>query len=297
MEYTIVVAAGASDPAPLLYISPYSACTMGEYFRDSGRHALCVYDDLSKHAQAYREISLLLRRPPGREAYPGRRLLPALAAARARREDEQGARRRIADGAADHRDAGRRPLGLHPDQRHLDHRRADLPRERPVPPGRAAGDQRRQLGVARRRVGAGQGDAPGGRLAAARPRAVPRARGVRAVRQRPRQGDAEPAQSRPPARRGAEAAAVSAARRSRSRSSSSTRRPTASSTAWRSRTCAPTRRSSTSSSTRAGRSCWRRSPRRSRSTMQIKAELNAGAEGVRRHVRGASAQRRPRRSA
>src|SRR6202043_3750697 len=56
---------------PLLYISPYSACTIGEFFRDSGRHALCVYDDLSKHAQAYREISLLLRRPPGREAYPG----------------------------------------------------------------------------------------------------------------------------------------------------------------------------------------------------------------------------------
>jgi F-type H+-transporting ATPase subunit alpha len=71
MEYTIVVAAGASDPAPLLYISPYSACTMGEFFRDSGQHALCIYDDLSKHAQAYREISLLLRRPPGREAYPG----------------------------------------------------------------------------------------------------------------------------------------------------------------------------------------------------------------------------------
>jgi F-type H+-transporting ATPase subunit alpha len=71
MRYTIVVAAPAADPAPLLYISPYSACTFGEYFRDSGRHALCVYDDLSKHAQAYREISLLLRRPPGREAYPG----------------------------------------------------------------------------------------------------------------------------------------------------------------------------------------------------------------------------------
>jgi len=71
MEYTIVVSAGASDPAPLLYISPYSACTMGEYFRDNGRHALVIYDDLSKHAQAYREISLLLRRPPGREAYPG----------------------------------------------------------------------------------------------------------------------------------------------------------------------------------------------------------------------------------
>jgi F-type H+/Na+-transporting ATPase subunit alpha len=71
MEYSIVVAASASEPAPLLYISPYSACAIGEYFRDSGRHALCVYDDLSKHAQAYREISLLLRRPPGREAYPG----------------------------------------------------------------------------------------------------------------------------------------------------------------------------------------------------------------------------------
>src|SRR6187401_1509360 len=71
MRYSIVVAAAASDPAPLLYISPYSACTMGEFFRDSGRHALVVYDDLSKHAQAYREISLLLRRPPGREAYPG----------------------------------------------------------------------------------------------------------------------------------------------------------------------------------------------------------------------------------
>src|SRR5215218_3630805 len=71
MRYTIVVAATASDPAPLLYISPYSACTLGEFFRDSGRHALVVYDDLSKHAQSYREISLLLRRPPGREAYPG----------------------------------------------------------------------------------------------------------------------------------------------------------------------------------------------------------------------------------
>src|SRR5215510_9095497 len=71
MSYTIVFAAAASDPAPMLYISPYSACAIGEYFRDSGRHALVVYDDLSKHAQSYREISLLLRRPPGREAYPG----------------------------------------------------------------------------------------------------------------------------------------------------------------------------------------------------------------------------------
>jgi F-type H+-transporting ATPase subunit alpha len=71
MDYTIVVAATASDPAPMQYIAPYAGCAMGEYFRDSGRHALCIYDDLSKHAAAYREISLLLRRPPGREAYPG----------------------------------------------------------------------------------------------------------------------------------------------------------------------------------------------------------------------------------
>jgi F-type H+-transporting ATPase subunit alpha len=71
MEYTIVVAASASEPAPMQYIAPYAACAMGEYFRDTKRHALCIYDDLSKHAASYREISLLLRRPPGREAYPG----------------------------------------------------------------------------------------------------------------------------------------------------------------------------------------------------------------------------------
>jgi len=71
MEYTIVVSASASDPAPMQYIAPYAACAMGEFFRDNKRHALCIYDDLSKHAVAYREISLLLRRPPGREAYPG----------------------------------------------------------------------------------------------------------------------------------------------------------------------------------------------------------------------------------
>src|SRR6476660_1512691 len=71
MDYTIVVAASASEPAPMQYISPYAACAMGEHFRDTKRHALVIYDDLSKHAASYREISLLLRRPPGREAYPG----------------------------------------------------------------------------------------------------------------------------------------------------------------------------------------------------------------------------------
>lgn len=71
MEYSIVVAATASDPAPLQFLAPYAGCAMGEYFRDNGMHALIVYDDLSKHAVAYREMSLLMRRPPGREAYPG----------------------------------------------------------------------------------------------------------------------------------------------------------------------------------------------------------------------------------
>jgi F-type H+/Na+-transporting ATPase subunit alpha len=71
MEYTIIVASSAAEPASLQYIAPYAACAMGEYFRDSKRHAITFYDDLSKHAQAYREISLLLRRPPGREAFPG----------------------------------------------------------------------------------------------------------------------------------------------------------------------------------------------------------------------------------
>jgi len=71
MDYTFVVSASASDPAPMQYLAPFCGCAMGEYFRDRGKHVLCIYDDLSKHAAAYREISLLLRRPPGREAYPG----------------------------------------------------------------------------------------------------------------------------------------------------------------------------------------------------------------------------------
>jgi F-type H+-transporting ATPase subunit alpha len=71
MDYTTVVSATASEPAPLQFLAPYAGCALGEYFRDNGKHAVCFYDDLSKHAQAYRQMSLLLRRPPGREAYPG----------------------------------------------------------------------------------------------------------------------------------------------------------------------------------------------------------------------------------
>ena len=127
MEHTIVVAAAATDPAPMRYLAPFAGCAMGEEFMESGRDALIVYDDLCKHAKAYRQMSLLLRRPAGREAYPGdvfylhSRLLE-----RAARLND-AVRRRLADGAAGHRDAGQRRLGLHPDQRHLDHRRPDLP--------------------------------------------------------------------------------------------------------------------------------------------------------------------------
>ena len=110
-----MVLASASDPAPMQYIAPFAGCAMGEYFRDKGKHALCIYDDLSKHAAAYREISLLLRRPPGREAFPGdvfylhSRLLER--AAKLNKEHGGG----LAHRPALHRDAGGRRFGVHPD--------------------------------------------------------------------------------------------------------------------------------------------------------------------------------------
>ncbi len=251
MEYTIVVAATASEPAPLQFIAPYTGCTMGECFRDNGKHALIIYDDLSKQAVAYRQLSLLLRRPPGREAYPGRRVLRALAAARARRQAQRRTRRRQPDRAADHRDAGRRRLGLHPDQRHLDHRRPDLPRDRPLQLGHPAGGERRHLGVARRWRRADQGDEGSRRQAQAEPRAVPRDGGLRAVRLRPRQGDPGAARERRAPDRDAEAAAVPADAASRSRSSRSTRRRPPKVAR---RGCAST---SSRTSVATSRRCWR----------------------------------------
>ena len=192
MEYTVVVVAPASDPAPFKYLAPYAGCAMGQHWMENGEHALVVYDDLSKQAEAYRQLSLLLRRPPGREAYPGdvfylhSRLLER-AAKLVRR-----ARRRLAHRAAGHRDQGRRRLGLHPDQRDLDHRRPDLPAGRPVQVGRAARRRRGHLGVPGGRRRPDQGHEVGGRHAQARPRPVPRARGVRHLRLRARQGVARP---------------------------------------------------------------------------------------------------------
>ena len=148
MEYTVVVDASASAPAPFKYIAPYSGSALGQHWMYKGEHALIIFDDLSKQAEAYREISLLLRRPPGREAYPGdvfylhSRLLERV------REAVRRARRRLAHRPADRRDQGQRRVGVHPDERHLDHRRPDLPRGRPVQLGRPSGHQRRHLGLA-----------------------------------------------------------------------------------------------------------------------------------------------------
>ena len=154
---TIVVAASASESAALQFIAPYAGCTMGEYFRDRGEDALIVYDDLSKQAVAYRQISLLLRRPPGREAYPGdvfylhSRLLSALPRFRRVREKfTNGAvtgKTGSFDRAADHRNPGWRRFRVRSDQRDLDHRRSDLPGIGHVQLGYPSGGQRRYLGI------------------------------------------------------------------------------------------------------------------------------------------------------
>jgi F-type H+-transporting ATPase subunit alpha len=126
---------------------------MGEYFRDNGKHALIIYDDLSKHAQLPRDLAAAA--PSARpRSVSRRRVLSALASARALSKMNEGAGRRFADRAADHRDPGWRRLGLHSDQRDLDHRRPDLPRDRPVQLGRSPCRERRSLGVARRLLGA-----------------------------------------------------------------------------------------------------------------------------------------------
>ena len=132
MEYTVVVNAPASDPVPYKYLAPYAGCAMGQHWMEHGESALIVYDDLSKQAEAYRTLSLLLRRPPGREAYPGDVFYLHSRLARAGGQALRRARGRLAHGAAHSRDQGRGHLRLHPDQRHLDHRRADLPGVRPV---------------------------------------------------------------------------------------------------------------------------------------------------------------------
>ena len=173
LSYTVVVVASAGDPAPFKYLAPYAGCAMGQHWMEKGEHALIVYDDLSKQAEAYRSVSLLLRRPPGREAYPGDvfYLHSRLLERAAKLSDARG--RRVADRSAHHRDQGRRHLGLHPDQRDLHHGRAGLLGVRPLQLGYSPRHQRRQLGEPGGERGPGEGDEAGVGYPQARPGPVP----------------------------------------------------------------------------------------------------------------------------
>ena len=122
MDYTVVVASTAADPAALRYYAPFAGAAIGEYFRDTGRHALVVYDDLSKQAVAYREVSLILRRPSGREAYPG-----DIFYLHSRLLERQGQGRRIIDCASYNRNSSGRCFCIHPNKCDLDHGWSDIP--------------------------------------------------------------------------------------------------------------------------------------------------------------------------
>ena len=208
LEYTTIVASPASDSAGFKYLAPYTGSAIGQHWMYDGKHVLIVFDDLTKQAEAYRSVSLLLRRPPGREAYPGdvfylhSRLLERCA----KLSDDMGAGSMT--GLPDHRDQGQRRVGVHPDERHLDHRRPDLPAVRPVQRQPAPRHRRRHLGVACGWCGDDQGDEEGHRLAEGRPRAVPSDGGVRDVRLRPRRRLAPAARPRPAADGAAEAAGL-----------------------------------------------------------------------------------------
>ena len=186
MEYTTIVTAAAHEAAPIKWMAPFAGCAMGEYFLFNGKHALVMYDDLSKHADAYRQLSLLLRRPPGREAFPGDvfYLHSRLLERACKLSDEHGGGSLTALPVIETQ-AGdiaayipTNVISITDGQIFLNVRALLL--------GRSPGRERRHLGVARRRVGADEGDEEGRRPPAARPRAVPRARGVRAVRLRAR---------------------------------------------------------------------------------------------------------------
>ena len=257
MEHTIVVVAGAEDPAPLQYLAPYAGVAMGEEVMENGvevpgqglvKDALCVYDDLSKHAWAYREMALLLRRPPGREAYPGDvfYLHSRLLERAARMNDENGGGSLTALPIIETQ-AGdvsayipTNVISITDGQIFLE---TDLfnAGQRPA----------LNIGISVSRVGSAAQTKAMKKVAGAAqagPRPVPRARGVRPVRVGPGQGHPRPADPRREAVRDRQAAAVPAARRSRSRSRSCTSRRPASSTTSRRRASRSSRASSTASS-------------------------------------------------
>ena len=210
MEYTIVVAATASDPAPMQFLAPYTGCTMGEFFRDNGRHAVIFYDDLSKQAVSYRQMSLLLRRPPGREAYPGDvfYLHSRLLERAAKMNDANGAGSLTALPVIETQ-AGDVSAYIPTNVISITDGQIFLETElffRGIRPAVNVG----HLGLARGFGGAGAGDEAGRRAHQAGTGAVPRDGGVRAVRLRPGCIDAATAGARLAADRAAEAAAVQA---------------------------------------------------------------------------------------
>ena len=251
LDYTIVVAANASDPAPMQYIAPYSACAMAEYFMWRGKHTLVIYDDLTKQAQAYRQLSLVLRRPPGREAYPGdvfylhSRLLER--AAKLAGELGGGSLTALPIIETQSGDVS----AYIPDQCDLHHRWPDLPRAGPLLLRGAARRERGDFRVTGGGSGTGEGDEEGRRPAPSRSRAVPRAGGLRPssarISTRPRsassRGGSVPSRS---------SSSPSTDRwRWSTRSSPSTPWPTAIWTSFRSSGCACGSMATTSISTRS----------------------------------------------
>ena len=204
LDNTIIVAAPADEAAPIKFMAPYAGCAMAEHFLYDGKDALCVYDDLTKHASAYRQMSLLLRRPPGREAYPGDvfYLHSRLLERAVRLNDDLGGGSLTAlpiiETQANDVSAyiPTNVISITDGQIFLE---SDL-----FYIGRPAGDQRRHLGLAGGRQRADEGDEEGRRQAEARPLAVPRPRGVRPVRLRARPRDPEAARPRRAAGRDAE---------------------------------------------------------------------------------------------
>jgi len=207
LDYTIVVAATASEPAPLQYIAPYAGCVMGEYFRDNGMHALIIYDDLSKHAVAYRQMSLLLRRPPGREAYPGDvfYLHSRLLERAAKMSDEHGGGSLTALPVIETQ-AGDVSAYIPTNVISI----TDLSRDRAVLSRYSAGNQCWPVSQSGWIGGADQGDEAGGWPHQARTRAIPRDGRLFAVLFRSRRGDAAPARPRQPTDRAPEAATIRA---------------------------------------------------------------------------------------
>ena len=277
LEYSIIVAATASDPAPMQFLAPFSGCAMGEYFRDNGMHAVIIYDDLSKQAVAYRQMSLLLRRPPGREAYPGdvfylhSRLLER--AAKLNDANGSGSLTALPVIETQANDVSAyiptNVISITDGQIFLE---TDLFYQG-IRPAVNVGLSVSRVGSA----GADQGDEEGRGQDQGRARAVPRDGGLRAVRLRPRRHDAAPAQPRRAPDRAPEAAAILAAEDGRAGRRDLCRRERLSRRRCRSTACAPSR---TGCSSLAARQAHRDPRCRSATSKDLSSETEAKLKDV-----------------